>query len=176
MDQKHILIHMCCAPCATSSIERVLNEGYIATLYFSNSNIWPHEEYLKRLKSAHLLGDLVNIHIEEDEYDHEKWLNIINGLENEPEKGLRCSKCFEFSLHRAAIKADQLEIPYFTTTLTVSPHKISKNLFAIGAQYSKYIPFDFKKKDGFKRSIELSKKYDLYRQQYCGCEFSLRKK
>ncbi len=171
---KKILVHTCCAPCAAPSGERLILHGYKVTLFFSNSNIYPRDEYDKRLFFAKKLADIWNVIIEEDQYDHLEWIKVVKGLENEPEKGARCVKCFEFSIKRTAEMADRFDFPAFTTTLTLSPHKISKMIFKIGEQYDKYIPFDFKKEDGFLKSIQLSKEYDLYRQNYCGCEFSLR--
>jgi len=172
--KKKILVHTCCAPCAAPSGERLMLHGYEVTLFFSNSNIYPKEEYDKRLYYARKLAEIWNVIIEEDMYDHNEWIKVVKGLENEPEKGARCEKCFEYSLRRSADMADRFDFPAFTTTLTLSPHKISKKIFKIGAKYEKYIPFDFKKEDGFLKSIQLSKEYDLYRQSYCGCEFSLR--
>ena len=173
-DQKRILLHTCCSCCATLPVERLLSQGYTVALFFSNSNIFPEEEYENRLQSARKLAGLLNIQLMEDVYDHGAWLNHIKGLENEPERGKRCIKCFEYNLKRAAIKAQELHIPCFTTTLTVSRHKPSKVIFSIGADLQGFEPIDFKKKDGFTRSIELSRQYDLYRQNYCGCEFSMR--
>lgn len=170
-----ILVHICCAPCATASVERVLLEGQEPVLFFCNSNIWPEEEHEKRLAAARILAEKLDVVIEEDQYDHAAWLEKIAGLEEEPEKGARCSKCFEYSLARTAEMAERLGIPKFCTTLTVSPHKVSRVIFEIGATFNGFEPIDFKKKNGFMRSLELSKEMDLYRQGYCGCEFSIRR-
>jgi predicted adenine nucleotide alpha hydrolase (AANH) superfamily ATPase len=170
-----ILVHICCAPCATASVERVLLDGLEPVLFFCNSNIWPESEYEKRLADARRLAEKLDVVIEEDQYDHAAWLEKIHGLENEPEKGARCLKCFEFSLARTAELAARLKIPKFCTTLTVSPHKVSRLIFAIGEQFDGFEPIDFKKKGGFMRSLQLAKEMDLYRQGYCGCEFSIRK-
>ena len=169
-----ILLHMCCAPCATSPVEQLLAEGYKIGLFFSNSNIYPFEEYKKRFEASGKFSGLLGIHLEEDEYEHYKWLEHIRGLEQEPEKGKRCSRCFAYSLQRTAFMATKLGYSHFSTTLTLGPHKVSRMIFAEGERYPNYIPFDFKKKDGYKRSLELSAEYDIYRQNYCGCEFSLR--
>lgn len=169
-----MLVHICCAPCATASVERVLLDGYVPVLFFCNSNIWPRDEYEQRLAAARALAEKMELVIEEDQYDHEAWLEKIRGLEDEPEKGARCLKCFEFSLARTAELAARLGIPKFCTTLTVSPHKVSRLIFEIGARFDGFEPIDFKKKDGFMRSLQLSKEMDLYRQNYCGCEFSMR--
>lgn len=169
-----ILVHICCAPCATASVERVQLDGYEPVLYFSNSNIYPAEEHEKRLAAARRLSEIHEVVLEEDQYDHDAWLEAIKGLENEPEKGKRCLKCFEFNLARTAELAKRLGIPKFCTTLTVSPHKVSRQIFEIGNRFEGFEPIDFKKKDGFLRSLKLSEQMQLYRQDYCGCEFSRR--
>ncbi len=168
-----ILLHTCCAPCAVASAERLILDGYEVVLYFCNWNIYPEAEYLKRLEHARKLAKQMNLIVEEDLYDHAQWLAHIQGLENEPEKGARCRKCFELSLRRSSQMANRLDIPVFTTTLTLSPHKVSRMLFEIGSQFPHFVPFDFKKKGGFLRSIKLSEEFSLYRQTNCGCEFSI---
>ena len=110
----------------------------------------------------------------EDRYDHDAWLAWVAGLEQEPEQGARCLKCFEFNLSRTAAYARENDFDYFTTTLTISPHKHSATICTIGQQLGPFLAIDFKKRDGFKKSLELSRDYDLYRQTYCGCEFSRR--
>ncbi len=170
---KQILVHMCCAPCASASGERLMLDGYKVILYFSNSNIYPELEYQKRLAYAHKLAQHWDVVIEEDTYDHEVWREKIKGFEKEPEKGARCSLCFQYSLERTAQLADRLDIPAFTTTLTLSRHKVSRQIFQLGKAFPRYVPFDFKKKHGFLRSLQLTEELNLYRQEYCGCEFSL---
>ncbi|MCP5515378.1 MAG: epoxyqueuosine reductase QueH [Spirochaetales bacterium] len=172
-NREMILLHICCAPCGSASVERLLRENREVTLFFSNSNIAPEEEYLKRLKYAEKLASHYNIPLIKDNYEHERWLTYIAGLEDEPEKGKRCSKCFYFNLENTSRKAAELGIKEFTTTLTISPHKNSGLIFETGGIFQGFKEYDFKKKDGFRRSIELSKELDLYRQDYCGCEFSL---
>lgn len=169
-----ILLHTCCAPCAAPSAERLLLAGREVVLYFSNFNIFPEAEYQKRLEHARRLAGVMNLVIEEDAYDHAEWLEHIRGLENEPEKGRRCEKCFEFSLTRTDQMAARLGIGAFATTLTLSPHKVSRIIFEIGRRFPRFEPIDFKKQGGFLRSMELSDEFDLYRQNYCGCEFSKR--
>ena len=115
-----------------------------------------------------------------DDYEPQKWYEYVNGLEREPEKGLRCNKCFLYRLDRTAQKAKALGVKYFTTTLTVSPHKVSKNIFEAGNIAAQnyglnFVENDFKKQNGFLKTMEIAKKNDFYRQQYCGCEFSIRK-
>lgn len=173
---KSILIHICCAPCGAPSVERVkLDDWAEVGLYFSNSNIYPRQEYEQRLLYVRELSKIYKVILEEDEYDHDAWLEHIKGYENEPEKGTRCVKCFEYSLARTASMAERYDFTAFTTTLTISPHKMSQIIFDIGSKFPAYVPYDFKKQDGFLRSIQLSKDYGFYRQPYCGCEFSMRR-
>lgn len=148
------------------------------TLFFSNANIAPAEEYARRREAARRLADLTGIAFVEDTgASHAEWLETVaKGLENEPEGGARCRKCFEFSLRRAAAYAREHGFDTFTTSLTVSPHKRSQTVFEAGraAGGDAFAEEDFKKRDGFKRSIALAAEYGLYRQSYCGCEFSRR--
>ncbi len=169
-----MLLHTCCAPCAAPSAERLVLDGHEVILYFSNFNIFPESEYRLRLEHARRLAQKMNLVIEEDEYDHARWLDHVHGLEHEPEQGRRCRRCFEFSLHRTAELAARRGLPAFATTLTLSPHKVSRVIFEVGASFPGFVPIDFKKKGGFLRSVALSREWDLYRQNYCGCEFSHR--
>jgi hypothetical protein len=171
---KRILLHVCCAPCATACVERLLADGREVSLYFSNSNINSEAEFEKRLAYVEKIAGIFGVGLEVDPYCHDKWLEHVRGLENEAEKGLRCVKCFDWSLGRTARKAAASGIEYFATTLTVSPHKDSKVIFDAGGRYPGFEPWDFKKANGFQRSRELSREFALYRQNYCGCEFSMR--
>lgn len=170
---KKILLHVCCAPCATACVERLLADDRDVSLYFSNSNINSKAEFEKRLTYVEKIADIFDVGLEIDTYRHDDWLEQVRGLENEAEKGLRCVKCFAWGLRRTAQKAADMGIENFATSLTVSPHKNSRVIFAAGKQYSGFQALDFKKQDGFKRSRELSEKLALYRQSYCGCEFSI---
>jgi epoxyqueuosine reductase len=172
-ETQNILLHTCCAPCATTCTERLLSLGYGIILFFSNSNIFPEEEYEKRLENARKLAGILNLRLEADQYDHEAWLRHVRGLEDEPEQGKRCLKCFEFNLARASRMAERLRLPSFTTSLSVSRYKSSARIFEVGYAFPNFEAIDFKKKDGYSRSIELSRLYGLYRQTYCGCEFSV---
>ncbi len=167
-----ILVHTCCAPCAASSAERLHLHGMAVTLFFCNPNIWPEPEYLRRLAAVRTLAEAVDVVVEEDQYDHDAWLAAVRGLEAEPERGERCRRCFAFNLGRTAQLADRLGFPAFTTTLTLGPQKLSRMIFAEGRRFPTYQAWDFKKEDGFLRSLQLSQEYGLYRQDYCGCEFS----
>lgn len=171
---ERILVHCCCGPCATSSVQRLIDEGYVPVLCYGNSNIWPESEndrrYMNLLKVASFFGDL---EVVRQEYDHQAWLSFIQGLENEPEHGKRCLKCFEFNLRSASQEAARRGIRYFTTTLTVSRFKSSAAIFEVGSRFGSFLPIDFKKKDGFSKSCRMASELGLYRQQYCGCEFSM---
>lgn len=173
MTDRRILLHVCCATCAVGALERLRGMSYNVTLFFSNSNIYPFEEHERRLNDVVRLALETHTTISTDEYRHDEWLSRIKGLEDEPEKGLRCSKCFEFNLAAAARHARQEEIRQFTTTLTTSPHKVSDQVFGAGANFPRFVPFDFKSYGGFQRGLRLSHKYGFYRQNYCGCEFSM---
>jgi len=168
-----ILVHCCCGPCATSSIKRLIDEGYEPVLCYGNSNIWPEEEnnlrYENLLKVAQYFGGLQVIR---QPYDHKRWLEFVKGLEKEPEGGARCLRCFEFNLRAAYEEAKRLGIDRFTTTLTVSRFKNSARIFSVGSKFDSFAPMDFKKKDGFAKSCQMAAELGLYRQQYCGCEFA----
>ncbi len=176
----NLLLHSCCAPCSSYCIEYLSNYFNI-TIYYYNPNISPIEEYEKRkneqIKFINEFKTTNKLNIIDSDYNYDDFLNEINGLENEPEGGSRCSKCYLLRMDKTAKKASDLKYDYFATTLTVSPYKNSKKINEIGylleKKYKiKYLPSDFKKKNGYKRSIELSKEYNLYRQNYCGCVFS----
>ena len=173
---KKLLLHVCCAPCASACVERLLEADYGIVLFFSNSNIQTREEFEKRLFHVRRLAEIHRLELIADEYDHPAWLQAVSAVENyagQPEGGYRCRECFAYSLGRTAETAKKLAVN-FATSLTVSPHKNSRMIFEVGGRYAGFEPWDFKKKDGFKRSIELSKLYGFYRQNFCGCEFSFR--
>jgi len=196
-DLPSLLIHSCCAPCSSYVLEYL--SGYFNIIvYYYNPNIAPESEYLKRFGEQARLIDILNngnpdklqsiesdlplrkIKLISDDYDQNEFYKIAAGLESEPEGGLRCIECFKLRLDRSAGKAAELGCEFFTTTLTVSPHKNADMLNEIGMEAAKkhnvtFLPSDFKKKNGYKRSIELSGQYGLYRQDYCGCVFSMRK-
>jgi len=181
--KERILVHCCCGPCSTSSVQRLLDEGYEPVLCYGNSNIWSREENDKRynelLKVAQYFNQkqiaqgMSEIEVVRLDYNHEEWLNFISGFENEPEHGERCLKCFEFNLKQAFDTAKKLGIDKFTTTLTVSRFKKSLSIFNVGEIFEGFQKIDFKKQDGFAKSVRMSKELGLYRQLYCGCEFSL---
>lgn len=174
-----LLLHACCAVCAAYPIEH-LKENCETLVFFCNPNIFPEQEYVRRRDELINYCDEKGIEYIIDDYEPEKWYAFIDGLEKEPEKGARCDKCFQFRLERTAQKAVELGIKDFTTTLSVSPHKVSKNVFKAGNEAAlkygiKFVEHDFKKQNGFLKTMEIAKKNNFYRQQYCGCEFSIRK-
>lgn len=177
-----VLLHSCCAPCSSYVIECLSNYCDLTILYY-NPNISPFEEYEKRKEEQkRLIREIPTLHkisMIDCDYDNDLYEESIKGLENEPERGSRCSVCFKLRLEKTAIVAKELNYDYFGTTLTVSPYKNSSviNEFGITLANQYQIPFlvsDFKKRNGYKRSIELSHEYGLYRQNYCGCKYSKR--
>ncbi|HQO10015.1 MAG TPA: epoxyqueuosine reductase QueH [Clostridiales bacterium] len=177
-----LLLHACCAPCSSYVIE-YLKDHFEISVYFYNPNIYPENEYYTRLdETRNFLQNFpaaTKIDLLEGDYNHEEFLSIANDYQREAEGGKRCLECFRLRLERTAQKASELKFDYFTTTLTISPHKNAAVINAIGSEISdkykvRYLMSDFKKNSGFKRSIELSGEYGLYRQDYCGCEFSVR--
>lgn len=175
-----ILLHICCAPDATAVFERLAPE-YDVTGYFRNDNIYPPEEYALRLAQAEKVAAAMGFGLEPAEYDPAAWDRAVLGLEAEPERGRRCAACFRHNLRAAAARAKALGIGIFTTTLTISPHKSSTLIFEVGREIARtygveFLERDFKKQDGFKRSLELSRQFGLYRQNYCECKHSLRQK
>ncbi|MBQ8535243.1 MAG: epoxyqueuosine reductase QueH [Bacilli bacterium] len=177
-----LLMHACCAPCSSACLERLGNYFDISILYY-NPNITDKDEYLKRVEEIKkfISGFKTKYPIKliEGRYDPKEFFEIAKGLENEPERGKRCFKCYKLRLEETAKVASEKEFDYFCTTLTLSPYKNATWLNEIGEELnnnynSTYLYSDFKKKNGYKRSIELSKEFDLYRQDYCGCVYSLR--
>jgi predicted adenine nucleotide alpha hydrolase (AANH) superfamily ATPase len=174
-----LLLHACCAPCS-SGVLPVLVEHFKITIFFHNPNISPESEYNYRLEELkRLVGEMgySDIEIVEPEYKEEEFLAIAKGREDLPEGGARCKDCYRLRLSATAEYAKEKGFDYFTTTLTVSPYKNAEYLNEIGRELSdeygvKYLLSDFKKKEGYKRSCENSKKYGLYRQIYCGCVYS----
>lgn len=176
----HVLLHVCCAPCSSAVLERISARTRL-TLFFYDPNILPETEYdlrlaeLKRLLTQMPLPG--EISLIEGNYEPERFLAFAEALADEPERGLRCQKCIRLRLSETAAKAREMGADYFATTLTVSPHKDAAFINAAGYEIAEqtgiaWLPSDFKKKDGYKRSIALSAEYCLYRQNYCGCPFS----
>lgn len=174
--QEKLLIHCCCAPCASGSIERLIDEGYDITLYYDNSNIYPESEFIKRKEELYKLAKHYNLVLIESPYNHKSWKDAVKGFEDEKEGGKRCSLCFDYNIQKSFLAAKELGFKHFTTTLTISPYKSSIEIFRVGENYEGFLSINLKKKDGYKKSIEKSKELGLYRQDYCGCEFSLKAK
>ena len=177
-----LLIHSCCAPCSSYVLE-YLSQYFEITIFYFNPNIYPEEEYSRRVEEQKQLIQAMpltsKITFRQGEYQPLDYYQAIKGLEKEREGGDRCFVCYELRLREAAMSAKEGGYDYFTTTLSISPHKKSEKLNEIGSKLAAeygvvYLPSDFKKKNGYKRSIELSKEYNLYRQDYCGCVFSMR--
>lgn len=175
-----LLLHSCCAPCSSYCLE-YLSQHFSVTVLFYNPNISSKEEYSLRLaEQKRLIEQMPFVHpvtLLEGRYDPREFFSLSKGLESCPERGERCHKCYRLRLEYTARKAKEMGFDYFATTLTLSPLKDAKALNAIGEalgeEYgTKYLPSDFKKKGGYLRSIELSREYDLYRQDFCGCVYS----
>ena len=178
-----ILLHACCAVCASYPFLQLKELGYEVILYFYNPNIFPQQEYQRRLDELKKLSKKYGAKLIIEEASYEYWVSLIKGLEKEPEKGKRCSVCFKERLNKTVLQALKENCDYFTTTLTVSPHKSSKQVFD-SAYFAlennakntnlKFLEIDFKKQDGYKKTSKLADEYGFYRQKYCGCEFSIR--
>ena len=183
--KQKILLHSCCAPCSTAVIER-LKEEFDIVIFYYNPNIYPEEEYIKRkneeIKYVNHLNEIDKEHLIsmlDSDYESEKFYAATKGHETEREGGARCAICFKLRLEETAKKAKELGFDLFGTTLTVSPHKNAEliNSIGLGIEKEKGVKFlisNFKKNNGYKRSVELSKENNIYRQNYCGCEFALR--
>lgn len=175
-----LLLHSCCGPCSSGCIER-LNEFFDITVYYYNPNLDTSDEFLRRAEEQAKLLKEMDLKYDMDlvvvDYNSNEYYSKIKGLEKESEGGKRCSECFDLRLRKSAEYAAENGFEYFTTTLSISPYKNAKLLNELGEEIAneygiKYLYSDFKKKDGYKRSIELSKEYNMYRQDYCGCIYS----
>ena len=177
--KKKLLLHCCCGPCSTAVIER-LKEFFDISIFYYNPNIYPQDEFNKRLLNQKKVAEFFGgINLIVPTYDEHEYLTKIKGLEGDVEGGNRCDECFKLRLTQTAIYAKEKGFDFFGTTLTVSSHKNEQHINKIGEEIMKEynIPFlysDFKKHDGYKRSIDLSKQFSLYRQNYCGCRFSIK--
>lgn len=177
-----LLLHSCCAPCSSYCIEYLSNYFHI-TIFYYNPNISPKEEYDRRVEEQKMLIRKMNtkypVKFMEGIYEPDKFYAMAKGKEQLPEGGERCYSCYKLRLEEAAKIAEELQFNYFTTSLSISPMKDAAKLNGIGDELSviykvSYLNSDFKKKNGYKRSVELSREYDLYRQDFCGCVYSRR--
>ena len=178
-DKPRLALHSCCAPCSSYVLE-YLTEFFNVTLFYHNPNVHPRAEYEKRLSEQRRICEVFGVPLVECDYDPADFFSAVRGLENEPEGGARCEKCFELRLRHTARLAAEQGIPLLCTTLTISPHKNAPLINAVGeraaAEYGlEWLPCDFKKRGGYQRSIELCRQYDVYRQHYCGCVYSIEK-
>ncbi|MDA3838377.1 MAG: epoxyqueuosine reductase QueH [Candidatus Delongbacteria bacterium] len=181
-EKPSLLLHTCCAPCSSYIIE-LLRDYFDITLYFYNPNIYPKEEHDRRLNELRLFVERFDsnkdIKLIAEEYTPIEFASCVTGLEEEREGGSRCFKCYDLRLSKTAVRASEENFDYFCTTLSISPHKNAEKINEIGKELAniyevKFLFSNFKKKNGFKRSLELSKDFDLYRQEYCGCQYSMR--
>ena len=179
--REKLLLHSCCGPCSSYVISYLTKYFDITVLYY-NPNIYPQEEYLKRKEEQiRLINELDTdglVDIMDCDYDNDIYEEKIHGLENEPERGSRCKVCYKMRMEKTALLASSNNYDYFSTTLSVSPYKNADWINEIGEEMEsaykvKWLYSDFKKKDGYKQSILLSQKYNLYRQDYCGCKYSM---
>lgn len=174
----NILIHACCAPCSSEVLDQLSRVCNI-TIYYYNPNTYPYEEYLKRYDEFEKLPykfDIIN-----EQYNEEEFLNYLGDVTGLKEHSIRCYKCYDLRIKQTAKKAKELGFEYFTTTLSISPYKNSDWINEIGFKYQEqygvnFMYSNFKKNEGYKKSIQLSKEYDLYRQEYCGCRYSLKER
>ncbi len=175
-----LLLHSCCAPCSSYVIE-YLSQYFKITVFYYNPNIYPDEEFEKRSDEQKMFIDKFptkyKVSFIKGNFDKEKFNAAVKGFEEQPERGARCTRCYKLRLRESARIAKELGFDFFTTTLSISPHKDAVRLNEIGKELSeeygvKYLYSDFKKKNGFKRSTEISNQYDMYRQDYCGCVYS----
>jgi len=176
---KKILLHACCGICSGYPVSYLKDAGYSVVVYFYNPNIYPEAEYQKRLEAEKALCAHFDCELIEGKYEPEIYYEFIKGLEQEPEKGARCSKCFELRFRSAAKLAKKLGIETFTTSMVISPHKNYEKLTSIGEKIAqeynlKYLSTNFRKNDGFLKTNKIAKELNLYRQNYCGCKFAMR--
>lgn len=174
--KKEVLLHICCAVCAIGAIMKLREEKYSVTGFYFNPNIHPEEEYVRRFRALKIVCKELNFPIIEGKYEKKRWFSKTEGLTEEPEGGKRCNICYNMRLRRTYEYFNQGNYDYFTTTLTISPHKNAERVNNIGGEIGgeSYLKKNFKKKNGFKKAIEKAKNLSIYRQNYCGCEFSKR--
>ncbi len=176
MNNPSLLIHICCGPCATGVVGR-LKESYNTIGFFYNPNIFPEEEFQRRLSAVQEVARMWSLRLETGEYEHDRFLLAVRGLEDEPEGGRRCERCFYLRLERSVQMARGLGCAVLASTLTIGPNKRAAVINRIGTELCnrvgiEFLAVDWKKGNGFKKSVQLSREFGLYRQVYCGCEFS----
>lgn len=174
---KKILLHACCAVCAGYPVKTLRERGIEPVVYFFNPNIHPEEEYQRRLNELVRYCGKYNVRLIIGENKTQEWFDCVKGLENEPERGKRCQKCFEYRLTEAAQKAKEEGIDTFTTTLFISPHKVRNDIITAGRKAAEkysltFDDTDFRKQNGFLKTMEIAKEENFYRQKYCGCIYA----
>ena len=173
----NVLLHACCGPCASHCVWALNALGHRVVLFYSNANIWPPEEFVRRREGVERLALLTKTELVVDEPENADWEAVVaRGFEDAPERGPRCARCFRYNLSRTLDAMKAFGLDAFTTSLTVSPYKPSPLILSIGRELGegRFLEENFKKKNGYLHSLELSREYGLYRQSYCGCRYSLR--
>ncbi len=172
-----VVLHICCAVCAAGVVERLTAEGHEILGFFYNPNIYPAQEYERRLEATYKVAKELNFPLEVAPYELKEWFKETNSLKHEPEGGRRCEVCFRLRLKKTYLYMVDSGWDAFTTTSTVSPYKSAEVINNIGQEIGgdKFLMRDFKKRDGFKRTMQLAKQWGLYQQNYCGCIYSMRK-
>ena len=172
-NKNKILLHACCGICSGYPISYLLENDYEPVVYFCNPNLDTKEEFNRRLEAQRTVCNHFGVNLIAEEYDHKSYLKEVLGLETEPERGVRCDICIKMRLKKTVEKARELGINSITTSLVISPHKNFEKISALGRELTtEYIPFNFRKQDGFLKTNNISKELGIYRQNYCGCEFA----
>lgn len=174
MSKRDIVLHTCCAPCAGWCVQKLIEDNWRVILYYSNDNLCSQEEFCRRLDSVKILAEHFDTDLEVDPYDNASWMSDICGLEDEPERGKRCEKCFRHSLSRTSAFAEKFQAA-FTTSLTVSPYKSSDLIFSTGKSLGNFAEYNFKKQNGYLNSTRIATELGFYRQNFCGCIMSARR-
>ncbi len=171
-----IVLHICCGVCAAGVVKTLTEEGHQVTGFFYNPNIYPEEEYHKRLETARRVARKLNFPFEVAPYTPEQWLKETDLFKHEPEGGKRCRVCFRMRLEKTYLYLKECGADAFTTTLTISPHKSAEIVNTTGREIGgdKFLVRDFKKKEGFRKAVQLARQWQLYQQNYCGCIYSIR--
>lgn len=176
---QRILIHVCCGVCGAYVVEQLKPQFDALRLFSYNPNIYPPEEYHRRMETVRELSRIYGVPFEEGEFEPEVWNAAVRGFEDEPERGRRCKICFRLRLDKTAVKAKEIGFSHFTTTLSMGRSKRSRDVIEIGREVAaargvEFLAVDFKKQGGIDRTLALAKQYNFYRQTYCGCKYSMR--
>lgn len=172
----NVLLHICCGVCAAGAAEQLIAEGFEVAGYFYNPNIQPYQEYQKRLEASRKVAEELEFSLDEGLYTPDEWMTATKSLVDEPEGGKRCEICFRYRLENTFNILNEFGFDYFTTTLTIGPRKPAAVVNRIGVEIGgeRFLIRDFKKKAGFQRATNLAKEWDIHRQHYCGCIYSMR--